>query len=43
MQPVRQKLLKMSFNHATHPFYPFVQSLPSAENRRSPVPSEIEW
>jgi MATE family multidrug resistance protein len=33
----------MSFNHATHPFYPFVQTLPSAENRRLSVPSLNEW
>jgi hypothetical protein len=24
----------MSFNHATHPFYPFVETPQSAENRR---------
>jgi hypothetical protein len=28
--------LSMSFNHATHPFYPFVKTPQSAENRRSP-------
>jgi hypothetical protein len=32
-----QKLPWMSFNHAIHPFYPFVQTLQSAENRRFPV------
>ncbi|ANI63208.1 hypothetical protein PGR6_56350 [Pseudomonas sp. GR 6-02] len=29
-----QKVPSMSFNHATHPFYPFVETPQSAENRR---------
>jgi hypothetical protein len=33
-----RKLSHMSFNHATHPFYPFVQTAQSAENRCFPVP-----
>jgi hypothetical protein len=34
MEPTYQKLPSMSFNHATHPFYPFVKTPQSAENRR---------
>jgi hypothetical protein len=32
----------MSFNHATHPFYPFVQTPQSAENQRFLLSLTIE-
>jgi hypothetical protein len=37
MAPTYQKLRRMSFNHAIHPYYPFVKTPQSAENRRFPV------
>jgi hypothetical protein len=42
MEPTYQKLPSMSFNHATHPFYPFVQTPQSAENRRFLLSLTIE-